>query len=762
MKIKTKLALFTILGTTLPLLILGIVTINNMSSALKTKALDKLESIRVYKSHQVQDYFTNSLKQVKSLSQSTVIVENMNNLSNAAHEYRKSINNDRLEDMRDNLQVYYEKEFATTYQKNNDGKKPNSKQLLDALTDFGIAMQYTFIAENPHPLGSKHLMVQPRDHNNPYSRMHARMHPFFKSFADDFGYYDIFLADTDGLIIYSVFKELDFATSLTEGAFKDTNIATAFKKALAAGQKGDDEYAVMVDYESYKPSYEAPASFIASPVMSNGVCTGVLIMQLPIAKVKDIMLVKEGLGETGDSVLVGEDGLMRSDSRFNETFSVANSFKNPQEAKFYTEAFALATKGEAGSGTFTNISGEKTITAYSPIEIGGHRWAMITEIGYDEALALAHSTRNIILIALIIISSVVLSVGLLFGRRLSKPIVNMATAFKDIASGEGDLTKRISVHSRDELGEAATHFNQFMDKLQAIIKEVAENTLILGEASQKLSTSANVMSDTTMGMTGQINNVAAAGEELSVNVKSMSQAAEQISHSANSVSEAVQSLNKSINEVAKNSIYEAEIAKDANDKSVITTAEIEALGQAAQEIESVLDLIRSVADQTNLLALNATIEAASAGEAGKGFAVVANEVKELAQQTTIATVDIEKKTAEIRKKISNSIHSIGDVQKVIEEVNSISDKIASMIEEQSKTTGDISATMRDVSESTQLLARNIEESAQGATEVSKNMLGINEAATKSADHVSSTSEQSSSLSSSADRLQKIVSQFKYQ
>lgn len=760
MKIKTKLILFIISGGVLPLFVLGFLSSYKMTNALETKAIDKLNSIRVYKEQEIKNYFNQTLSKVKVFSKSTTSTSSMLDFSRYAEQLVEELSEDDIKSMRKDLVNFYQNEYGATYQKNNDGHTVDAIGLLNQIDPVAVVLQHQYIYNNSNPLGSKHLLDKSLE-NNAYAELHAKVHPYVRSYLEEFGFYDIFLVDTKGRVVYSVYKELDFATSLENGPYRNTNFADVYREALSQGSQGNGDFTALIDYKKYRPSYDAPASFVASPVMQDGVCVGVAVMQMPIDKLKEIMMVREGLGETGDSYLVGPDKLMRSDSLQNEQYSVLNTFAAKSGGTFETEPSNLALQGEHGAGVYDNISGHETITSFSPLQVGDSSWAMITEISLDEALHSAYRTRTIFMSILVVVSISVLVGGYIFSLKLSKPISGMADAFKDIASGEGDLTKRIEVKGKDETAMASQYFNEFMDKLQSIIKEVASNTEVLGQASEQLTLSSSTMNDTAAGMTGQINNVAAAGEELSVNVKSMSAAAEQISQSANSVSEAVRSLNKSITDVEKNSIYEAEIAKDANDKSIITTNEIEALGQAAEEIESVLDLIRNVADQTNLLALNATIEAASAGEAGKGFAVVANEVKELAQQTTIATVDIESKTSEIRKKIGNSINSIGDVRKVIEEVNSISDKIAEMIEEQSRTTGNISATLQEVSESTQLLAHNIEESAQGATEVSKNMLGINEAASQSNQHVSQTAEHSRNLTETAQRLQKIVGQFKY-
>ena len=149
--------------------------------------------------------------------------------------------------------------------------------------------------------------------------MHRKHHPLFKQYLAKFGFYDIFLIDVEnGRIIYSVFKEIDFGTSLLTGPHKNSNLARAFN---AARVSTDPDFVSVVDFESYTPSYGAPAAFMASPIIDNGHTIGVLAFQMPVDQINDIMTSNQGwknvwLGNSGETYLVGTDKLLRNQSRF--------------------------------------------------------------------------------------------------------------------------------------------------------------------------------------------------------------------------------------------------------------------------------------------------------------------------------------------------------------------------------------------------------------------------------------------------------------
>ena len=202
--------------------------------------------------------------------------------------------------------------------KNSGKSPPELKKKFSMLDDDSIALQYHYIKANNHPLGSKDQLDTPGDAST-YSKLHAKYHPGIRNYLKTFGYYDIFLVDIDtGDIVYSVFKELDFSTSLLEGPYAETNFGEAFRAAKAAS---DPNFVKIVDLKPYFPSYEFPAGFIASPIFDGRKKIGVLMMQIPVEQIDAIMTNQGkwrevGMGDTTETYLVGPDFLMRSNSRF--------------------------------------------------------------------------------------------------------------------------------------------------------------------------------------------------------------------------------------------------------------------------------------------------------------------------------------------------------------------------------------------------------------------------------------------------------------
>ena len=227
--------------------------------------------------------------------------------------------------MRDELRQYYANDFANEY-KTITGGLPNTNAQLADQDDDTLFLQYQYIKANPNPLGSKELLNRAPDTSS-YSDHHAKYHPMVRSFLKKFGYYDIFLVDIDsGDIVYSVFKELDFTTSLIDGPYANTNFGEAFRAAAAASSP---DFVTLVDYKAYTPSYEAAASFIASPIFDDeGKKLGVAMFQMPIDRINAIMGERTGLGESGETYAVGNDNLFRNDSRFLEDLGVATTIIN--------------------------------------------------------------------------------------------------------------------------------------------------------------------------------------------------------------------------------------------------------------------------------------------------------------------------------------------------------------------------------------------------------------------------------------------------
>ncbi len=282
--------------------------------------------------------------------------------------------------------------------------------------------------------------------------------------------------------------------------------------------------------------------------------------------------------------------------------------------------------------------------------------------------------------------------GLLFflvvTRSITNPLRSTVAAFRKIA--EGDLTQRLPLESQDEIGELRQSANIMTDRLGTMMNDITSCSKDLGRAAGQLSQTADTLTQGAEQTTQQSSTVAAAAEEMSVSMTTMAASSTQMSQNVNLVATSVEEMTAAISEVARSAEQAARVADEAAQLVQNTNQEISQLGQTADGIGQVIEVIQDIAEQTKLLALNATIEAARAGDAGKGFAVVATEVKELARQTAEATNDIRQRVEGIQSSSGHAISAVNRIADVVTRVNEASRTIASAVEEQSITTKEIS------------------------------------------------------------------------
>jgi len=368
--------------------------------------------------------------------------------------------------------------------------------------------------------------------------------------------------------------------------------------------------------------------------------------------------------------------------------------------------------------------------------------------------------RNELIGIIIILFAFGAAVITYISRKITIPIKHAGEMLKDIAQGEGDLTKRLKVETNDEVGEMADWFNKFIDTIQKIIKDVAQNANQVREASGELFEISKKMTSGAEQTSEKANVVAAAGEEMSSNMSSVAAATEEAATNVNMVATAAEQMIATINEIAQNSEKASNITGDAVVQTQSASNKVNELGSAANEIGKVVETITEISEQVNLLALNATIEAARAGEAGKGFAVVANEIKDLAKQTAEATQEIKGKIGAIQDSTGTTVTEIGQILKVINDVNDIVSSIATAVEEQSVTTKEIAENVVQASQGIQEVNENVAQSSIVAGDIAKDIENVNQASgemSNSSSHVNMSAEALNRLS---EKLNDMVNKFK--
>ncbi|MDH7598699.1 MAG: methyl-accepting chemotaxis protein [Sedimentisphaerales bacterium] len=360
-----------------------------------------------------------------------------------------------------------------------------------------------------------------------------------------------------------------------------------------------------------------------------------------------------------------------------------------------------------------------------------------------------------------IVAAVACSIlAFLLATRIARPLLQAVGMLKEMAQGQGDLTSRLNVQSKDEVGELAKWFNGFMDKLHELVSQVANTAHTVASSATELAAASAQIAGQAQQLTGSASTVAASTEQMSTNIKNVASSTEQMSSNVRTVAAAVEQMTSCIKEIAKNADQAASIAQQAAKLAEESDGQIGQLGQAADQITKVVEVIQDIAEQTNLLALNATIEAARAGEAGKGFAVVANEVKELAKQTTEATEDIRRRVQAIQQSTGVAIKSIGQIKDSIKNVSEVSQAIASAVEEQSVTTSEIANNITQTASASEFVAQNISQVAAATNEITSSINTVGQAVQQTSDGVNNIQQATKDLSVLSEQLQGLVNRFK--
>jgi PAS domain S-box-containing protein len=320
-------------------------------------------------------------------------------------------------------------------------------------------LQKLYVAGNPYAPGERSRLDHPNDPSI-YSLAHNRFHPQLRDFAERYGYRDLLLLDLDGNVVYSLRKQSDFATNVAEGADRDGGLARAYRAAVANGTSGQETF---VDFSPYGPSGDAATGFVAAPVYGEAhQPIGVLAFEMPVDRINRVMQVAAGLGRTGETLIVGPDLSLRSDSRFDSASTILKQ-------RVAIDALKRALAGESGlaisAETRRNGGLETVLVAYKPLDFLGTRWAVAAKADLDEVYAPVRTMRDRAIINGIGIALLVALIGFLATRLIViRPLSEVTRAVRVLASGERDAP----IHFRprgDEIGDIARALVLFRDSL---------------------------------------------------------------------------------------------------------------------------------------------------------------------------------------------------------------------------------------------------------------------------------------------------------
>jgi signal transduction histidine kinase len=456
--------------------------------ALRSATFDHLTSIRETRCRQIERYFEDLRSHVMALSASESTVAAVEDFraawSRLPPAAEKSIETK-------SLRALYRSEFGPRVAKETGGASLAERWFpSDPRTRM---LQYHFIAANPHPVGSKDLLVTAPG-VPAYSRAHVRHHPTLHRYQTSFGFYDIFLIDAaTGRILYTVFKELDLGADLRAQPYQGTTLAKVFERVVAAAAADEP---VIEDYAPYAASYFAPAAFLAAPVRRAGAMIGVLAIQVSVDEVNRVMTgdrkwKAEGLGDTGQAYIVGPDNTLRSDFRF-ELEQPERYFRQLEASgvgrdvieriRRYNTAIlnlpagadvaASLKRRERATEMGADFRGTQVIRSIAPLKVPGLNWSLVAEIEAAEALAPARTLRSRIIGIGLLVAAAFFAAARFLAGSVTRPVRALASIASRL--GVGDFGVRVPVTSSDEIGELAESFNRMAANLERTTVSKAE------------------------------------------------------------------------------------------------------------------------------------------------------------------------------------------------------------------------------------------------------------------------------------------------
>lgn len=774
LRIRSQMLLLFVPLVVLGIGLVGLLSYQLASESLKDQALRQLQSIREAKRREIERHFRLLEDQVVTIAQNPATLLALKQFSRATRQ----LDGDPMvqgAELRD--EMLRVKEYLESYYKDEIAR--NEVALKDLL--FKVKSPAAVYLQAAYYGGEQEGKDQSQ-----YARYHKVWDPVFSGIVRKFGFEDMLLVDNDGRILYSVTKGPEFQTNLLSGPYAETAVAQLFRRLRSESRPGDY---LLQDFSHYLPRHGRPAAFGGSPIFESGEKVGALIIQLPIEPINDIMTAggrwKEvGLGETGETYIIGFDGLMRNDSRFLDELrktdpkidqagtTILNLKIESVAANTVREGFTYPDPEavEEVDPVYESYRGVQVLGTADPIEVRGMQWAIMAEISEAEVLQPVVRLRNYLAYATGGAVGVSAFLIFLFALFLARPIGALADTARRVEAG--DYQARANVRARNEIGLLAQSFNEMLeDRVARLVETEEENRILqadirdllgivaaaaegdftgrakvgagaLGNLADALNLMFENVGELINSLRGVSRQVVDAATQIQISAQQMAQGAMRQTADITSTTAAVQEMTSNIESVSDNANVAADAARraeeaareggevvkriingmDALQKNTRASAiRIKRLGERSMEISTIINTISKISAQTNMLALNAAIEASRAGEHGLGFAVVADEVRKLAERTEAATQEIAQLITAIQAETNEAVAGMERQAESVEQQTSWVAEAGNALERILRVSAQSAELVSEIS-----LAAN--QQVRGATSLSEAMLSVNEVA----------------------------------
>ncbi|MBF0138164.1 MAG: methyl-accepting chemotaxis protein [Magnetococcales bacterium] len=523
----------------------------------------------------------------------------------------------------------------------------------DRETREAIGMLNELLAKTPENTGNVINLANPN-----YKTLHETFDPFFRDFKANFHYPELYLLTLDnGTVAYSVGQGRELGTQLVAGPYKDSGLSLAWAGISRQGKKN-----FMTDI-SMNPDTGMPVAYISAPIPGpKGKSLGVVVLQINLAEIDYLMQERLGMGESGETYLVGQDLLMRSNSRFDTTPTI-------MKQKVDTAATRTGLIDKEGNVLVRDYRNIDVLSSYSHVGLNeqfgtSFEWAIMAEIDRSEAFQPVYDLVSRIAILGLIALAMAGGVGIYMARSLSRPLGHISSLFAQVT--QGDLTLTCESNRQDEIGDLSRSMGQMIGMLREQTRRINEGTSSLASAISEITTTAAQLATSATESSTTIAEVGTTVEEVRHTAHLSNDKAQQLIEESNKLSHVAHSGRTA-------SAHASEGIKKINEEMEYIAESIIKLSEQTQNIGEIIGSVNDLADQSNLLSVNASIEAAKAGEVGKGFGVVAQEVKSLAEQSREATRQIKTILNDIQKATSAAVLATERGSKAVESGVHLSD-----------------------------------------------------------------------------------------